>query len=371
MKAARTSMTVSLLALAVCASPLAMAQDAGWYGGLNLGQSSATIDNGRITRGLFQSGFTTTSINDNDRDLGYKIFGGYSINKYWAFEAGYFNMGKFGFTANTLPQGTLNGNIKLQGAFIDVVGTLPITDRFSVFGRIGVNHSWARDTFSGTGSVNVLDPHPSTSDTNYKFGVGLQYSFTEALSMRAEAERYRINDAVGNKGDVDLLSLGLIYRFGVKPAPVAFTPEPAAAAPAPPPPEPVAAPPPPMRVTFSADSLFAFDKSIVKPSGKQDLDKFAADLQGTDFGMITVTGYTDRIGAHAYNMALSERRAEAVKDYLVTSAGIPAAKIEAKGEDGSDPVTKPGECVGKKVTKALIACLQPDRRVEVEVHGTK
>jgi OmpA-OmpF porin, OOP family len=55
----------------------------------------------------------------------------------------------------------------------------------------------------------------------------------------------------------------------------------------------------------------------------------------------------------------------------VESAGIPAGKIAARGTDGSDPVTKPGECKGKKATKKLIACLQPDRRVEVEVSGTR
>jgi OOP family OmpA-OmpF porin len=200
--------------------------------------------------------------------------------------------------------------------------------------------------------------------------------------MRLEAERYRINDAVGNKGDVDLFSVGLVYRFGVKTPAPAPRAEPVAAAPAPrpvvvtpPPPPPAVAPPPPppapTKVTFSADSLFTFDKAIVKPEGKQQLDKLAADLRGANFDVITVTGHTDRIGSHAYNMNLSTRRAEAVKAYLVASAGIPAGKIAARGTDGSDPVTKPGECKGKKATKALIACLQPDRRVEVEVSGTR
>ena len=129
------------------------------------------------------------------------------------------------------------------------------------------------------------------------------------------------------------------------------------------------------KVTFSADSsadsLFDFDKSTVKPAGKQALDKFAADLRGANFDVITVTGHTDRIGSHAYNMKLSTRRAEAVKAYLVESAGIPAGKIEAKGVDGANPVTKPGECKGKKATKKLISCLAPDRRVEVEVVATR
>ena len=85
----------------------------------------------------------------------------------------------------------------------------------------------------------------------------------------------------------------------------------------------------------------------------------------------TVSGCTLRIGSHVYNQKLSERRAEAVKAYMVESAGIPADKIEAKGVDGADPVTKPGECKGKKVSKALISCLAPDRRVEVEVNATR
>ena len=355
-----------------------MAADSGWYGGINIGQSRAKIDDAGITRGLLGSGFTTTSISDDDRDTGFKLYGGYQINKNFALEGGYFNLGKFGFTATTVPAGTLKGDIKLQGLNLDAVGILPINQKFSAFGRAGVNYAQAKDSFSGTGLVNVTNPNPSKREANYKFGVGLQYNFTESLGMRAEAERYRINDAVGNRGDIDLLSVGLVYSFGAKtpaPAPRAAAPEPvAAAAPAPAPkPAAVTPPPPPpakRKVTLSADSLFDFGKETVKPAGKQHLDKLAADLKSVDFNVITVTGHTDRIGSHAYNMKLSTRRAEAVKAYLV-SAGIPAGKIAARGTDGTDPVTKPGQCKGTKATKALIACLQPDRRVEVEVSGTK
>ncbi|MDO8412965.1 MAG: OmpA family protein [Gallionellaceae bacterium] len=121
----------------------------------------------------------------------------------------------------------------------------------------------------------------------------------------------------------------------------------------------------------SADSLFGFDKSTVNPAGKQAIDKFIADLAGANFEVVTVIGHTDRIGSHAYNMKLSTQRAEAVKAYMVESSGIPANKIEAKGVNGTDPVTKPSECKGKKATKKLIACLAPDRRVEVEVVATR
>ena len=383
MKLARASGTLGLAALAVIASPFAVADDSGWYGGVNIGQSRATIDDARITSSLVGQGATATSITDDNRHSGYKLFGGYKFNRNFALEGGYFDLGRFSYTATTVPAGTLNGNIRLNGLNLDLVGILPFTEKFSAFGRVGMNYAQARDSFAGTGIVNVLNPNPSKNEMNYKFGAGLQYDFTQSLGMRLEAERYRINDAVGNKGDVDLFSVGLVYRFGEKTPPPAPRAEPVAAAPAPepvvvappPPPPPVVTPPPPppvpTKVTFSADSLFDFDKATVKPAGKQQLDKLAADLRGADFDVITVTGHTDRIGTHAYNMGLSTRRAEAVKAYLVQSAGIPAGKIAARGTDGSDPVTKPDECKGKKATKALIACLQPDRRVEVEVSGTR
>lgn len=376
----KTSGTLGLLALAVIASPLAMADDVlGWYAGGNVGQSRASIDDARISSGLLQNGFSSATISDDDRDTGYKLFGGYQFNKNFALEGGYFDLGQFGFAATTVPAGTLNGSIRLRGINLDAVGILPMTEKFSAFGRIGVNHAEASDTFSGTGAVRVNNPNPSQRETNLKVGLGVQYAFTPALALRAEVERYRINDAVGNKGDIDQISVGLVYRFGAKaPAPVpraAVAPEPVVVAPAPvvvavlppPPPPPVV----PMKVTFSADSLFDFNQSSMKPAGQQELDKLATDLKGVSYDVIAVTGHTDRIGSHDYNMKLSTRRAESVRAYLVNSAGIPAGKITTEGVDGAHPVTLPGDCIGKKVTKKLIACLQPDRRVEIEVVGTK
>lgn len=381
MKSGKTSGTLGLMAVALLASPLAAAQDPHWYGGINLGQSRAKIDDERITRNLLSRGFTGVSILDDDRDTGYKLYGGYQFNRNFALEGGYFDLGKFGFTATTVPAGTLNGNIKLRGFNLDAVGILPITEKFSALGRVGLNYAEARDHFSGTGAVNVSNPNPSKRDTNYKYGLGVQYAFTESLALRVEAERYRINDAIGNKGDVDLVSVGLLYRFGGKtppPAPYITAPQPtpapavvAAAPPPPPKPAPVVAPPAPRKVSFSADSLFAFDQSTIKPEGKQHLDKFAADLRGTSFDVISVIGHTDRIGSSAYNQKLSTRRAEMVKSYLMDAAGIPAGKIAARGAGETEPVTKPGDCPGQKVSKKLIDCLQPDRRVEVEVSGTK
>jgi OmpA-OmpF porin, OOP family len=385
----RRTGTLGLATLAALASTFAAAQEPGWYAGAAVGRSETNIDDARITSGLLGAGLTTTGIADRDRSTGYKLFGGYELNRFLAIEGGYFDLGKFGFTATTAPAGTLTGDIRLRGFNLDVLGTVPITSQFSAFGRVGANYAQARDRFAGTGAVQVLNPTPRARDTNVKYGLGVRYDFTPSLGVRLEAERYKVNDAVGNKGHVDLVSLGLVYRFGgrtpepVQPMVVAAPPPPpppppVVVAPPPPPPPPPAPPPPPpppppqpVKVSFSADSLFGFDSSDVKPEGKQALDKFAADLRGVSYDAIQVTGHTDRIGAKPYNLKLSTRRAEAVSAYLSRSAGIPAGKITARGVNGDDPVTKPGDCKGSKPTRQLIECLQPDRRVEVEVTGSK
>jgi OmpA-OmpF porin, OOP family len=371
-------MTATLAVLASTLSPKAFADDSGWYVGFNAGQSRAKIDDSRIADDLLLDGFTTTSIGDENRHFGFKTFGGYEFNRYFALEGGYFNLGQFGFRADTLPAGSLHGDIKIQGANFDAVGSVPIGDKFSLFARAGLNYANSKDSFVGSGAVAVLDPSPRKWAANYKAGFGAEYDFTRSVGMRLEAERYRVDDAVGNKGDIDLYSAGLVVKFGrAEPPPVVREVVPAPApvvAAAPPPPLPPPPPPPPTvrkRVSFSADSLFDFAKATVKPAGKAALDRFAAELKGAQFEVITVTGYTDRIGSHEYNMTLSTLRAETVRTYLLETTGIPEDKVTARGADGEDPVTKPDECPGQRRTPKLIACLQPDRRVDVEVVGTR
>jgi len=366
----------------------ALAQDDNYlYGGGSIGRSRARLGEARITASLLGEGLTTTSFTADKKDTAYKLFGGYQFNRYFGLEAGYFNLGKFGFEATTTPAGTLNGDIRLSGFNLDLVGTLPLTQRLSAIGRVGVQNAKARDRFSGSGAVTVLDPNPSKRSTQAKVGAGLQYELTRSLLLRGEVERYRVNDAVGNKADVNMLSVGLVIPFGRAPLPVrvaaappyvAPAPEPVASPPPPPPPvveppPPPAPPPPPprRRVSFEADALFGFDLSEIKPAGRQALDVFASELKGTRYELITVEGHTDRLGTPAYNQALSLRRADTVKNYLVGSGGIEAQKISAVGKGETQPVTKPEECQGKKANAKLIACLQRDRRVEVEVTGTR
>ena len=147
-----------------------------------------------------------------------------------------------------------------------------------------------------------------------------------------------------------------------KPAPVAVVPP--APAPAPMAPKPVEE-----KVTLSAETLFDFDKANLRSTGKEKLDDLVGKLKAINVETIIDTGYTDRIGSKAYNLKLSERRAESVKAYLV-SKGVPENRILAEGKGKANPVTKPGECKGH-ISRKLIKCLQPDRRVEIDVVGTR
>ena len=142
------------------------------------------------------------------------------------------------------------------------------------------------------------------------------------------------------------------------------SPAPVAAAPAP---APVTEP---EKVSLSADELFDFNKATLKPGGKQALDDLVDKLKGVKYDTIVAIGYADRIGSDAYNKKLSLRRAEAVKAYLVKQKGIAADRVFTDGKGEANPVTG-DSCKGNKKTKSLIECLQPDRRVEVEVAGTR
>ncbi len=126
----------------------------------------------------------------------------------------------------------------------------------------------------------------------------------------------------------------------------------------------------PEKIALSADQLFDFDKAVLRPKGKETLDELVSKLEGVNYDTIVVIGYADRLGTDAYNKKLSERRAASVKSYLVKEKGIPAESIFTDGKGEANPVTG-DTCKGNKKTRALIECLQPDRRVEVEVAGTK
>ena len=148
---------------------------------------------------------------------------------------------------------------------------------------------------------------------------------------------------------------------------------------APPAPAPIAVapvePPRPViqKLTLSTDVLFDFGKAELKDSGKQRLDQLVSEIKGADVDEIVAVGHADRIASDDYNQKLSEARAQAVKDYLA-QVGAKSNVITAEGKGESQPVT--GEDCKKlgaerAANKKLVACLQPDRRVEIEVLGSR
>ncbi|VVC83006.1 OmpA family protein [Sideroxydans sp. CL21] len=361
MKLSRTSVSMGVAAVAICASQFAAADDSFWYIGGNIGQSRAKIDDARIANQLLGAGLASPSIANDDNHSAYKLFGGYQLNKNFALEASYFDLGQFGYTATTVPAGTLNGNIKLRGVGMDMVGILPLTQKFSAFGRLGMNYAQAQDSFSSTGSVaSPTIPNPSKNALNYKAGLGLQYDVTKAFGLRAEAERYRIDDAVGNKGDINMISVGLVYRFDEKkPAPVqkeAPAPAPVVEA------APIFVIVPVIklqRYCSILDIQFEIKQDEIQREEKEKLAVVGTFLNKYPDTTAVIEGHTDNVGSSEYNLKLSLRRAEAVVSYLVDTLHIAPARLSAVGYGEARPIadnsTREGQQMNRRID-AVIAC---------------
>lgn len=360
-KLVKTASTLSLLGCVVMSTPAAVAADSGWFGGFNVGQSNAKIDNERITRQLLGAGFSTSSMANDSRDTAYKLFAGYAFNKNFALEGGYFDLGQFGFRATTVPAGTLSGDIKLKGLNLDAVGMLPITEKFAAFARVGLQRAKATDSFAGTGAVVPSNPSPSKSTTKYKVGLGAQYDFTDMLGLRGEWERYRINDAVGNLGDIDMLSVGLVFRFGgdksVSTAKAVTPPLPMVAA-------------APMRVVVPVkvkteqycsilNVEYEINQDDIQREEKEKLAVLGTFLQKYPNTTAVVEGHTDDVGTSEHNMQLSQRRAERVVSYLVEDLRIDPTRLTAVGYGETRPIADNSSIEGQRENRRIgtvIAC---------------
>lgn len=131
-------------------------------------------------------------------------------------------------------------------------------------------------------------------------------------------------------------------------------------------------------VSLSAKTLFGFDKDILRVEAQENLNALAQRLSNANVQTVRVEGHTDFMGSEQYNQNLSERRANVVANYLV-SRGVAASKISAAGL-GESQAQMTAACeaevakLGKKVSKAkrraaLIACIEPDRRVDVKIRS--
>ena len=187
-----------------------------WYGGLSAGQSMIKFSDDFLQ----VEGATASTLNDKkETDIGYKIYAGYRFHRYFAVEGGYTDFGKFHVERDVVfpAFGILREELKISGWHLDALGVLPLGTSFSLFGKVGAIYNRVQGSFTTSGAV-VLAPGESANQThtgvNLKYGLGAAYDFTDSVGVRAEWERAsQLGDDKVGKGDVDLMSVGLIVRF--------------------------------------------------------------------------------------------------------------------------------------------------------------
>jgi OOP family OmpA-OmpF porin len=177
----------------------AFAQTSSWYLGASIGQSDASVD---------CAGTTSCDTEDSS----WRIFGGYQVNRNFAIELGYSTLGEASAGVPAFgPFPASRVTLEATAWDLSAVGILPIAERFSAFGRLGL---YRADTdidvnFPGVGSAGDSD-----SNTDLTFGVGLRYDFAQNVGVRAEWQRFSdVSAADFGEGDVDVISVGLVVRF--------------------------------------------------------------------------------------------------------------------------------------------------------------
>ena len=188
----------AMLGAAVMAAPaVSMAQargDTGWYAGITVGQTDVKdVDCGGLSC--------------DKKDTAFRILGGYQINRNFAAELGYHDLGKVTFSGSGL-----SANIKASAWELVGIGSYPFASQFSGYGKLGAYHGEAKlsASIAGLGSGSLKE-----TNTDLTFGLGVQYDVSRELGVRGEWQRYKNvgGDNTGGKSDVDVLSIGAIYRF--------------------------------------------------------------------------------------------------------------------------------------------------------------
>ncbi len=336
----KTAIALAISGLALASVAQAAPQANTFYAGGKAGWAS-------FHDGLEQFESKTTGTHRNS--VTYGVFGGYQITDNFAVELGYDDFGR----AKLREEGKTIAKHTNHGAHLSLKASYPVLQDLDVYARVGA--ALVRSDYKG---YEGLDLREHKLQTSAVFAGGLEYAILPSLALRVEYQWLnnvgRINDSDGHRldyrPDIGSVSAGLSYRFGQGVAePEVIT----------------------KKFAFSSDVLFDFNKSNLKAGGSQALDGMQSEVaqSGLSNPNYNVAGYTDRIGSDAYNQKLSEKRAETVANYLVAK-GVAQTNVTAVGYGKANPVTG-SNCDTVNGRKALIACLAPDRRVEVAVQGAK
>jgi OOP family OmpA-OmpF porin len=187
------------------AAGAATTPESGWYLGGSLGQSRFDADT---------TGFNGST---DKRDTAWNLFGGYQLNRNLGIELGYIDLGNSSFNGTLgVPIGPFPagagavGSIDATAWTLAAVGTIPFTQRFSGYAKLGMNYN--ETTLNA--SVGGVSGSSSDRNTGLLAGLGLKYELTPSVGLRGGWDRYRIgDDATGGKGDVDFWSVGLQFKF--------------------------------------------------------------------------------------------------------------------------------------------------------------
>ncbi|NBI43614.1 porin OmpA [[Haemophilus] felis] len=342
----KTAIALTIAALAAATTAQAAPQANTFYAGAKAGWAS-------LHDGVEQ--FKGTDVKVKRNDATYGVFGGYQITNNFAVELGYDYFGK-GKASKADSKQMLNHGVQLT-----LKASYPVLENLDVYARAGAALVKTKYKYI---DVNTPDKSFSKSSTKVSpvFAGGLEYAFTPALAARLE---YQWVKGVGNDNKLSSLTqrvdfspsigsvtAGISYRFGQTPKAPMVAEEVSKA------------------FTLKSDVLFAFNKADLKPTAQEALDGIYAEVSPLKSLAVAVAGYTDYLGSDAYNLELSQRRADSVATYLANK-GVAPEVIKATGYGEANPVKGEQACKAVKGRKALIACLAEDRRVEISVKGTK
>ncbi|ATW42914.1 porin OmpA [Glaesserella parasuis] len=365
MKKSLIALAVSGLAVASVANAAPQANS--FYVGAKAGWATFHNDINQLNSKYENDARYATSANGygiNRNSVTYGVFGGYQIIDNLAVELGYDYFGR----VRGKEQEFRAFKHSAHGTHLSLKPSYEVLNGLDVYGKVGA--ALVRNDYKRY--FQTREPVKSHNlKTSLIVGAGVEYAILPELAFRVEYQWLsrvgNANKAAQKRGDTAMfgpgstyspdahsVSAGISYRFGQ------------GAAPAPAAPEVVT-----KNFAFSSDVLFDFGKANLKPAAAQTLD--AAHAEIVNLGLanpaVQVNGYTDRIGKDAANLTLSQKRAETVANYIV-SKGVNPANVTAVGYGEANPVTG-NTCDAVKGRKALIVCLAPDRRVEIQVQGSK
>lgn len=352
----KTAIALTIAALAAATAAQAAPQANTFYVGTKAGWASFHDGLNRWDTKKSETGIVGIKRNS----VTYGVFGGYQITDNFAVELGYDDFGRV--KGNRVIEGdyagSLNTKMTNHGTHLSLKASYPVIADLDVYARVGA--ALIRSDYK-IKVATVKSPESTFKAHSLKvspvFAGGVEYAILPELAARVEYQWVngvgKLKAANGDRVDftpsVGSVSAGLTYRFGQGAMVV---------------PEVIS-----KKFTLNSDVTFAFDKANLKPEAQGVLDGIYGEIAQLQSASVAVAGYTDRLGSDAYNLKLSQRRADTVANYLV-SKGVAPQAISATGMGESSPVTG-NKCDSVKGRKALIACLADDRRVEISVKGNK